>query len=59
MGELTLFTDEDTGFLGSGGNSYIYELTAFAEMRAPEPQSLLLLGVGIGGVLLVRRRSRR
>jgi len=58
-GELTLFTDEDTGYLGAGGNFYVYQLTAFAMLPAPEPQSLLLLSVGIGGVLLVRRRRSR
>jgi hypothetical protein len=55
---LTLSTDEGAAF-GGLGNTYVYELSAFATALAPEPASLLLLSVGIGGVLVIRRRRQR
>ena len=53
---LTLFTDEDVDFGAAGGNFYVYSLAAL--VAAPEPASMLLLSIGIGGVLVVRRRRK-
>lgn len=50
---LTLVTDQGTAF-GGIGDSFSYSLIAMV----PEPTSMLLLSVGIGGVLLVNRRRR-
>src|SRR5262249_18514981 len=54
---LTLFTDADAAF-GGVGNTYLYSLSAFATALAPEPASMLLLSVGIGGLLVIRRRRQ-
>jgi hypothetical protein len=48
---LTLVTDMSAA-LGGTGDFFVYSLTAMA----PEPASMLLLSVGLGGVLLVSRR---
>jgi hypothetical protein len=55
-GILTLFTDEGAA-LGGVGNFYMYNLAALTPVGTPEPASLLLLSIGIGGVLIVRRRK--
>lgn len=55
---LTIMTDEDTTF-GGTGNYYEYDLTAATQIATPEPGSLLLVSVGLGGVMMVRRRKRR
>ena len=53
---LTFQTDEGAAF-GGLGNFYTYTLTAFSDV--PEPASVLLLSVGLGGVLIVRKGRRR
>ena len=55
---LSFFTDEGAGF-GGLGNFYTYALSAFVTVAAPEPASMLLLSVSIGGLLVVRRRRQR
>lgn len=54
---LTLFTDEDAG-LGASGSVYAYSLAALSVIT-PEPASMLLLSIGLGGVLVVSKRRNR
>jgi hypothetical protein len=54
---LTFVTDQDAAF-GALGDTFSYQLTSLAAI-APEPASMLLLSVGIGGMLIVRRRRRQ
>ncbi len=55
---LTFTTDEGAAF-GGAGNFYTYALTAVVPGVVPEPTSLLLLGVGLGGVLVARKGRQR
>ncbi len=57
-GLLTFQTDEDNVF-GGLGNTYSYNLVALAVEHIPEPASVLLLSIGLGGVLYIRRRKSR
>jgi len=50
---LTLFTDEDVAF-GASGNVYVYSLASLSIVTAS-----MLLSIGIGGVLVVRKRHAR
>ena len=54
---LTFVTDQNAAF-GAIGDTFSYQLTALSAI-APEPASMLLLSVGIGGMLIVRRRRRQ
>jgi hypothetical protein len=55
---LTFQTDDDTTF-GGLGNTYSYDLTANAVSQVPEPASVLLLSIGLGGMFIVRRRKMK
>ncbi len=53
LGDLLVQTDESVGYAAIG-DTFTYALSGF--VMAPEPGSMLLLSVGLGGVILVRRR---
>jgi hypothetical protein len=53
LGDLTVSTDESVGFAAIG-DTFTYALSGF--VKVPEPASVLLLSIGLGGVILVRRR---
>jgi hypothetical protein len=56
---LELVTDEGVGLGAARGDTFFYDLTALAALTAaPEPSSMLILGAGIGGVLMIRRQRR-
>jgi hypothetical protein len=53
VASLTFITDESVGY-GALGDTFTYALSG--SVLAPEPASLLLLSVGLGGVFYVRKR---
>ena len=52
VASLTFITDESVGF-GALGDTFTYALTGSV---VPEPESLLLLSMGLGGIFYIRKR---
>ncbi len=55
---LTLTTDEGAA-LGNIGDYFTYQLTALSVSSVPEPASFMVLGAGLAGLGVVRRRRAR
>lgn len=52
---LMLTTDQDAAF-GAPGDTFTYLLSATVLSPVPEPGTFILVGVGLGGLLLARKR---